>query len=83
MTTIQDGTQYIQQCRQLGFTDAEIVSALRKANWQETDIQAALLKVLKTKKHSIAKIILYIIIVVTGVLVLATLGLTAYLLLIK
>ncbi len=79
MSTIKDGTQYIKQCRDLGFNDAEIISAMKKANWQEADIHAALIAAPKPKaaRHA-SKIILYIIIGVVILTLLAVAGLIIY-----
>lgn len=78
MSTIQDGAQYIKHCRELGFSDAEIITALKKANWQETDIQAALVATPKATTHNVSKIILYIIVAVVVVAILTVAGLAAY-----
>ena len=44
MSSIEHGTDYIRQCRSLGFSDAEIIQALQKTGWQTVDLNAALLQ---------------------------------------
>lgn len=78
MSTIQDGSQYIKHCRELNFSDAEIISALKKAAWQETDIQAALVAAPQTKSRNLSKIILYIIVTVVIMAIVTVAGLAAY-----
>ena len=41
-TGIDAGARYFQQCRVLGFSDAEIMSELVKAGWQQSDINSAM-----------------------------------------
>lgn len=78
MSTIQDGAQYIKQCRSLGFSDAEIITALKKANWTEMDIQSALTATPKVKSSNVSKIVLWVIVAMVIVAILAVAGLAAY-----
>ncbi len=75
----QNGSEYITHCRTLGFSDAEITAAMKKAAWQDMDIQAAFVMASqKTAQPQMAhttnthksKLILWVIISAVSVLLL-------------
>lgn len=77
---IQNGSEYITHCRTLGFSDAEITQAMKKAGWQDSDIQAAFVMASQTTPqtqmpHQAAnkksKLMLWIIISAVSLILLA------------
>lgn len=76
---IQSGSEYITHCRALGFSDAEITQAMKKAGWQDSDIQAAFVLASQATQapmpHQVAnkksKLVLWIIISAVSLILLA------------
>ena len=82
MSTIEQGAAYFLQCRDLGFSDAEIIQALQSRGWQTTDISAALMQAsAPTHKRSSGTRWLWIILGTILLALAVSLGIVAWLVL--
>ena len=79
MSSIEMGASYIRQCRDLGFSDAEIIQAMQSRGWQTADINAALMQAAAKPTKSNGSRWLWIILGTLVVAVLAVAGIIAWL----
>ncbi|MDP3971017.1 MAG: hypothetical protein Q8P90_04985 [bacterium] len=80
--TLQTGPTYIQQCRQMGFSDDEIKVEMKKNGWQDADLHAAFAQAAaptNKKKGKSSKLVMWIVIAIVAIVVLGGIGLLAFL----